>query len=130
MADDSKVTALRYYGVTFDNIRKALYYIIYGAKYDERTAYQFILPSQGYFLNPIEPSGLDTYVHYFITRDEKITQDQFAQNTTVVYKQATVSLRFIGAQAESWAKFFHHLTKFRDIYSISWGRATPNFSNR
>jgi hypothetical protein len=121
MADDTKITAPKYYGVTFDNIRKALYYIIYGKDYSEYEAYKYILPMQGSFMNPIKNDSNDTYVQYFITRDSKMVQDSFEQGTNICRKVATVSLRFIGNQAENWAKFFHHLTKLRDVSAIFQG---------
>lgn len=121
VSDSAKITAPKYNGVTFDNVRKALYYIIYGEDYDELEAYKFILPMQGSFINPIKPEGKDTYVQFFISRDQKLTQDSMEYGTNETRKVATISLRFIGNQAEMWAKMFHHLTKLRDIYSIFFG---------
>src|SRR5690554_637620 len=93
-----------YLGVNFNNVRKALWLIYYGESISEEDAYKYILPMKQNFFNPVEELGDDTYIQYFIDRDERITQDQYGYNTNFLYKMADVSLRFIGKQAEDWAK--------------------------
>jgi len=110
-----------YSGVTFDNIKKALYYLYFGAEYPEDEAYRYIIPMQQNFFNPIEDMGMNTYIQFFIDEDEKVTQDQYGYNTNYVFKMAKCSVRFVGENAEMWAKAFHHLTKRRDTYSIFLG---------
>jgi hypothetical protein len=110
-----------YYGVTFDNLRKALYYLYYGIDYPELDAYKYIIPMQQNFFNPIEDMGMDTYIQYFIEDDDRLTQDQYGNNTNYVLKKARCTLRFVGASAELWAKAFHHLSKRKDTYMIFQG---------
>lgn len=110
-----------YYGLTFNNLRKALYYLYFGVNYSETDAYKYIIPMQQNFFNPIEDLGNDTYIQFFIERDSKITQDQFGDNTNYVHKLGTCVLRFVGVKAEMWAKAFHHLTKRMDTYKIFEG---------
>jgi len=112
---------LEYHGVTFNNVRKALAYLYYGKDFLPEVAYKKIIPMQQNFFNPIELGGTDTYIQYFIEDDEKITQDQFGITTNFTYKFAEISLRFVGASAEMWAKAFHHLTKRADTYPIFMG---------
>ena len=110
-----------YYGLTFNNLRKALYYLYFGAGYDEQEAYKYIIPMQQNFFNPIENMGKNTYIQFFIERDERLTQDQFGENTNYVHKLGHCIARFVGENAENWAKAFHHLTKRSDTYSIFLG---------
>jgi hypothetical protein len=110
-----------YYGLTFNNLRKALYYLYFGEQYDEKEAYKYILPMQQNFFNPIENMGKNTYIQFFITLDSKITQDQYGERTNYAHKLGVCALRFVGENAEEWAKAFHHLTKRRDTYKIFEG---------
>lgn len=110
-----------YKGVTFNNLRKALYYIYYGVSYDIEEAFKYILPMQNNFFNPIEIDSYNTYMQFFIERDEALTQDQFGYNTDFVYKLAHCTLRFVGKDAEEWAKMFHHLTKQGEVAKIFHG---------
>ena len=73
------------------------------------------------FFNPIKDMGEDTYIQYFIMNDKRITQDQFGHATNFTYKQANISVRFVGKGAEMWAKAMHHLTKRSDSYDIFMG---------
>ena len=120
---------MAYKGLTFLNLRQALFYLYYcGDAYkamtdEERLAYAevcypYIIPMQQNFFNPIEVSTKDTYIQYFIEKDERITQDQNTYDKNVTFKLATCTVRFIGAQAEVWAKSFHHLTKRDDAGTI------------
>jgi hypothetical protein len=110
-----------YFGLTFDNLRKALYYLYFGKDYPEFDAYKYIIPMQQNFFNPIETMGDDTYIQFFITQDTRLTQDQYGELTNYVQKLGVCNLRFVGRQAELWAKAFHHLTKRSDTYSIFIG---------
>ena len=110
-----------YYGVSFNNLRKALWLIYFGEQYSEEEAYKYIIPMKQNFENPIEDMGDDTYIQYFINKDKRLTQDQFGNNTNFTYKLAEVTLRFVGEQAEDWAKATHHLTKRQSIYKIFAG---------
>lgn len=128
-----------YNGLTFNNLRKALYYIYYGSGLKaidpddadaieayENACYEYIIPMQQNFFNPIKELGKDTYIQFFIDRDARLTQDQFGNATNFTYKLADISLRFIGVNAEDWAKAFHHLTKRKDIYNIFFGTCQGN----
>lgn len=110
-----------YHGVTFNNIRKALYYLYFGPDADEEESYKYILPMQQNFFNPIEIGSEDTYIQFFIMKDERLTQDFFLSNRDMTQKVATVTVRFVGAQAETWAKYFHHLTKMPVVSEIFSG---------
>lgn len=112
---------MAYNGVTFNNLRKALYYLYYGPDYDMDEAFKYILPLQQNFFNPIELDGFNTYIQFFIERDEPLTQDQYGANTNYQYKLAHCSARFIGVHAEEWAKMFHHLTKQKEAEKIFHG---------
>jgi len=110
-----------YSGVTFNNLRKALYYLYYGNDFSEEEAYKYIIPMQANFFNPIEDMGKDTYMQFFIERDIRITQDANGYNQNFTRKKAYCSVRFLGENAENWAKAFHHLTKREDTYKIFLG---------
>lgn len=110
-----------YKGVTFNNLRKALYYIYYGPDYDMEEAFKYILPMQNNFFNPMEIDSYNTYMQFFIEEDEPLTQDQFGYGTNFTYKLAHCTLRFIGEDAEEWAKMFHHLTKQAEVAKIFHG---------
>lgn len=110
-----------YQGVNMNNVRKALYYLIYGPDYEETEAYKYIIPLQNNFLNPLQLDDKDTYVQYAIPNDQKITQDSLGYKTNYTDKLATVFLRFTGAKAEDWSKFFHHFTQLRNVYDIFQG---------
>lgn len=112
-----------YSGVNFNNVRKALWLIFFGTNTEELVAYKYILPMQQNFFNPIEGSedSEDTFIQYFIDNDKKLTQDQFGGNYNYTHKLARVTLRFVGARAEEWAKSTHHFTKRKSISRILSG---------
>lgn len=110
-----------YEGVTFNNLRKALYYLYFGIDYPEEVAYTYIIPMQQNFFTPLKIQSKDTYIQYFITKDTVLTQDGFEYDRNMTYKVAECSLRFVGEHAETWAKFFHHLTQRHDVYDIFMG---------
>ena len=105
-------------GVTFNNIRQALAYIFYGKDFDPEKRDKYIVPMQSSFFNPIKGDSNDTYIQFFIESDRRLTQDSYGYKDDRVRKVATVLLRFIGKDAEQWAKSMHHLTKRSDIGEI------------
>ena len=130
----------RYLGVNFNNIRKALYLLFFGAgevkDSDGNTVrylcdsfdspnYKYIIPMQGNFENPLELKDKDTYIMYWIERDVSLTQDDYTEEgDTPVNRQkcvASIMLRFIGEEAEQWAKSLRHLTKRSGVTKIWYG---------
>lgn len=135
----------RFYGVNFDNLRKALYLLYFGVdpikdingnvigSYSddfESPKYKYIIPMQGNFENPLQPDGTmlldpkDTFMLYWIERDESLTQDDYFvdENNKGWNRQkcvASILIRFVGKNAEDWAKVFRHLVK-RDNVTIIW----------
>ena len=89
---------------------------------EEEDAYKYILPMKQNFFNPVEDMGDDTYIQYFIDRDERITQDQFGYNTNFLYKMADVSLRFIGKTSrglgEGNTSFYEKNKCFKDFLQV------------
>lgn len=134
-----------YTGVNFNNLRKALYLMFFGAdivkdKHGKEVAlcnsfdspkYRYIVPMQGNFDNPLQqftPESLvkDTFIEYWIERDRSLTQDDYTEDEegNAVNRQkcvATVLLRFIGKEAETWVKTFRHLTMRQGVGEIFYG---------
>jgi hypothetical protein len=130
-----------YTGVNFNNIRKALYLMFFGAgevknkqgktvRYlcDDFSSpkYNYIIPMQGNFENPLQLNNKDTYIMYWIEKDESLTQDDYAFNDEGegVNRQkcvASILVRFIGRDAETWVKTFRHLAKRKDVTKIWYG---------
>lgn len=123
-------------GVNFNTLRKALYLIFFGiddgACNDlESPKYKYIIPMQGNFYNPLqgteeEDYAKDTFIQYWIERDISLTQDDYTEDDEgeAVDRQkcvATVLLRFIGKEAETWVKTFRHMTKRDGIGAIFSG---------
>lgn len=128
-------------GVNFNNLRKALYLMFFGAgevkdsngnviKYlcddFDSPKYKYIIPMQGNFENPLQLNDKDTYMMYWIERDESLTQDDYTEDSegNPVDRQkcvASILIRFIGNEAETWAKTFRHLAKRKDITKIWYG---------
>lgn len=110
----------RYFGVNFDNLRKALYLMYFGVdggacnSFDS-PKYKYIIPIQGNFENPLQMNDKDTYIMYWIERDESLTQDDYYEADGVGYDRqkcvASILVRFIGKEAEQWVRAFRHLTK-------------------
>ena len=115
-----------YTGVNFNNLRKALYMLFFG--YDEGACetfdspkYKYIIPMQGNFDNPLEESleeefARNTFIMYWIEKDTSLTQDDYTvdEEGEAVNRQkciANILLRFVGKDAEDWAKSFRHLIK-------------------
>lgn len=131
-----------YTGVNFNNIRKALYLLFFGvdpvknekgeiikalSQDFNSPKYRYIIPMQGNFDNPLEqedPNELarNTFVMYWIDRDMSLTQDDYTEENGVpVNRQkcvASILLRFVGKDAETWAKSLRHLTKRSGVGEI------------
>jgi len=125
-------------GVNFDNLRKALYLLFFGAgevkdnngnviKYlcddFESPKYKYIIPMQGNFENPLQLNDKDTYIMYWIEIDESLTQDDYTEDEegNGVDRQkcvANILVRFVGKEAETWVKTFRHLAKRKDVSKI------------
>lgn len=126
----------RYLGVNFNNLRKALYLLFFGVdlvkdKDGKEIAlsqdfsspkYKYIIPMQGNFENPLELNEKDTYIMFWIERDEELTQDDYTmENGIPVNRQkcvASILLRFIGKEAETWVKSLRHLGKRKGVGEI------------
>ena len=138
--------AVVYTGVNFNNLRKALYLMFFGvdpvkdkngniikALSQDFTSpkYRYIVPMQGNFDNPLEQENpvelaKNTFIEYWIERDKSLTQDDYTEDNEgyAVNRQkcvATVLLRFIGKDAETWVKTFRHMTKRKGIGEILAG---------
>lgn len=131
-------------GVTFENVRSALACIYFGITTDSspedfQKAREYVVPMQHNFENPIKAASGDTFIEYWIDDDDRLTQDYgrdgWKKNdddetvpvqTNACEKLARITLRFLGNQAESWAKMCHHSTK-RNIVAMmfkEWCGAT------
>lgn len=132
----------RYLGVNFDNLRKALYLMFFGvdlvddgkgnkialSQSFDSPKYKYIVPMQGNFDNPLQPGEeepdytRDTFMQYWISEDRSLTQDDYVQEGDEGYNRqkcvATIMLRFIGKEAETWAKSFRHLAKRSGVTDI------------
>lgn len=115
-------------GVNFNNLRKALYLMFFGVDNGacnsfDSPKYKYIIPMQGNFENPLQiTDAKDTFIMYWIERDESLTQDDYVQyGETAETRQkcvAQILLRFIGKDAETWVKTFRHLAKRSNMGSI------------
>jgi len=125
-------------GATFHNIAAALAWIYFGydgmTQEEWKSALDHVVPMQHNKENPITALSRDgtvardTFIEYWIDDDDRITQDSkgwttvkaseteadFYQ-TSECEKLARVTLRFLGAKAEAWAKLFHHITKRDEV---------------
>ncbi len=117
-----------YEGVNFNNLRKALYLLFFGTDNGncnsfDSPKYKYIIPMQGNFENPLQIEDKDTYCLYWIEKDQSLTQDDFVEADSTGYTRqkcvATIMLRFVGSQAEDWAKSLRHLIK-RDSVGEIW----------
>ena len=119
----------KYQGLSFETLRTALvamYWYTEGMSedvwknvYAEKRTY--VVPMQHNWENPIKAETGDTYIQYWIDRDDRLVQDYNDGAHECVLKQADVSLRFLGAQGEQWAKAFHHITKRNTVWEIFAG---------
>ena len=133
-----------YSGVNFDNLRKTLYLMFFGIDMVEKDGkkvalsqsfdspkYRYIIPLQGNFDNPLEqenPEELarNTFIEYWIERDVSLTQDDYTEDDegNAVDRQkcvASILLRFVGKEAETWVRTFRHLTKRESVGKIFYG---------
>ena len=117
----------RYNGVNFNNLRKALYLLYFGIDKGacnsfESPKYKYIIPMQGNFENPLQLNEKDTFMMFWIERDESLTQDDYVQYGDQGFNRqkcvASILIRFIGAEAEEWAKAFRHITKRKGVTEI------------
>lgn len=117
-----------YEGVNFNNLRKALYLLFFGVDNGncnsfDSPKYKYIIPMQGNFENPLQIEDKDTYCLYWIEKDQSLTQDDFVEADSTGYTRqkcvASIMLRFVGSQAEDWAKSLRHLIK-RDSVGEIW----------
>ena len=127
----------RYYGVNFDNLRKSLYLMFFGvdlvkdkdgkelalSQSFDSPKYKYIIPMQGNFENPLQMDDKDTYIMFWIENDRSLAQDDYVidENNEGWNRQkcvASILVRFIGKQSETWVKTFRHLTKRKGITSI------------
>jgi len=121
---------IKYEGVTFDNVRAALcatYFLYEGMPQEEwYEALKYVVPMQHNFESPIEPGSQDTWIQFWIDEDDRITQDYNTGNQNQAVKLARITVRFLGARAEVWAKAFHHLIKRKSVstYFMEFCNAT------
>jgi len=111
---------LRIYGVNFDSVREALLTIFF--KHKDITPEEidlcrgYVLPMQNNFEQPIKPDSQDTWIQFWIDNDDRLSQDYNKDGINWTPKVARITVRFLGARAEAWAKSFHHMC----------GRQAPN----
>ena len=110
---------LRIYGVSFDSVREALVSLYF--KYQGITpaaleeCRKYVLPMQHNFEQPINPGSQDTWIQFWIDNDDRVSKDYNKKGINWTPKVAHITVRFLGARGEAWAKAFHHLS----------GRQTP-----
>jgi hypothetical protein len=109
-----------YQGLSFETLRTALTAIYW---YDPEVTdgswiknNRYVVPRQHNWTNPVDEDekggyAKDTYIQYWIDSDDRIGEDYNEGEYEAVQKAADISLRFIGARAEQWAKAFHHLAR-------------------
>ena len=128
-----------YLGVNFNNLRKALYLMFFGvdevkdkdgnikalSQSFDSPKYKYIIPMQGNFDNPLvsdDELAKDTFIQYWISEDKSLTQDDYVQYGEEAFNRqkcvATILVRFIGKEAETWVKVFRHLAKRSNITPI------------
>jgi hypothetical protein len=111
-----------YEGLNFTTLRLALLAIYWykpGMEGDEWVKnIKYVVPAQHNWWNPINAGTNDTYIQYWIDRDDRLTQDYNEGTKVIVLKVADITVRFLGAQAEQWARAFHHLTRRQSVGEI------------
>lgn len=122
----------RYYGVNFDNLRKALHLLYFGHRNGacndfKSEKYKYIIPMSGAFDNPLlekEDPAKDTFILFWIEEDKSLTQDDYVvdEETNIGYDRqkcvANILLRFVGKEAEDWVKALRHLAKRSGVTEI------------
>lgn len=124
----NEINTTPFFGVNFANLRKALYLVFFGVKGSETFEsenYKYIIPMQASWENPLNAANAtDTYIQYWIERDEELTQDDLIEEQEEGMgwnrqkRVASVLLRFVGRQAEAWSKVFYHMNTRKDITPI------------
>ena len=131
-------------GVTFNNLRAFLAWVYFGEADMSQEAWlsalRHVVPMQHNLESPIDAGkaegwlARDTYIQYWIDEDDKVTQDykgqgmsvddtvlpsvEYPVQTSQCMKEARVTVRFLGAQAEAWAKLMHHLTRRNEVAAL------------
>lgn len=109
-----------YLGVSFESVRWALFNVFFyqeGMQEKEvEELSKYVVPMQHNFDNPLQgDAAKDTFIEYWISRDSRIAQDyNHTAGTTgenAAWKLAEIDVRFVGVEAETWAKAFHHITQ-------------------
>jgi hypothetical protein len=97
-----------------------MYFYYDGMPDDEfKRAVEYVVPMQHNFDNPLNRKGAkDTFIEYWIVSDDRLTQDYIERSADKTRKLVVVDLRFLGVEAETWAKAFHHLTKRPGVAGI------------
>lgn len=112
---------LRIYGANFDTVKEALVSLYF--KYQGITPValaevrKYVIPMQHNFEQPIKLGSQDTWIQFWIDNDDRLSQDYNEKGINWTPKVCHITVRFLGARAEAWAKAFHHLS----------GRQTPAF---
>lgn len=113
-----------YHGLSFLTLRAALFnmYMYTGPEMTPEECedcMKYIVPMQHNFNNPLNREGAkDTFIEFWIVSDDRITQDYIGYNSDKTAKVALVDLRFLGEEAETWAKAFHHITQRKNVAQI------------
>jgi hypothetical protein len=131
-------------GLTFNTLRAALAFIYFGEEGMTEDRWQsallHVMPMQHNMENPIRQAvdenvdAKNTYIEFWIDEDDRVTQDYAGQRwaadddengslvtpfqSTECMKTARITIRFLGHEAEAWAKLFHHLTRRKDVGNI------------
>ena len=117
----------KYLGVNFNNLRKALYLLYFGVDNGncnsfDSPKYKYIIPMRGNFDNPMDFEESDTYIMYWIEEDKSLTEDDYVQDGEIGYNRqkcvANILVRYVGKEAEDWAKAFRHLCKRNGVTDI------------
>ena len=139
----------RFSGVNFNTLRKALYLMFFGidplkdkngndikdkdgniigqCNNFDSPKYKYIVPMQGNFENPLQGDfAHDTFIQYWISEDRSLTQDDYTEDNEGISVDrqkcvATILLRFIGKEADTWVRTFRHLTKRSGVCEILAG---------
>jgi hypothetical protein len=112
-----------YKGLDFVTLRLALlamYWFKPGMTDDAwaRENAKYVIPMQHNWNSPIKAGTNDTFIQYWIDRDDRLAQDYNAGTMVEVLKVADITVRFLGEQAEQWARAFHHLTQRKTVAEI------------
>jgi len=105
-----------YEGLNFTTLRLALIALYWwkpGMEDDSwlKSGLKYVIPQQHNWNLPINAESNDTFIQYWINRDDRLTQDRDTGETNETLKVADITARFLGVQAEQWARALHHLTQ-------------------